>query len=327
MSLRGALPIAVAVVLLPWRWAHATEPGGIPQQTKAGVFAGASAGVPAPGLYMFNQVFTVQANVTGPITNSIGKTTPVQGSFDVQGLLFVPGWTFLGATYDAVIAQPVSTASIGAPVNVGLTGFHNTYFAPVELSWKLGDSGFFVKSGLAVFAPDGSISGPTGNSGPGSPFWTFQPEVIVSYLKDGWNLSAAIYEEFNTANSITGYRTGDILHADLTATKTFGKWTVGPIAYYEGQVSNDRSSAFYNYALGTQRFTLLAAGGLVAYDFGPVSVAVWATEEFLAKASGATVIGGVDSSSIPKGATVLATLSYRLWAPDDDAPARPGIHK
>ena len=35
------------------------------------------------------------------------------------------------------------------------------------------------------------------------------------------------------------YTTGDIFHADFTATKTFGKWTLGPVAYYVGQVSND----------------------------------------------------------------------------------------
>ena len=34
--------------------------------TKPGAFIGASAGVPPPGIYMFNQVFTYQANLTGP---------------------------------------------------------------------------------------------------------------------------------------------------------------------------------------------------------------------------------------------------------------------
>jgi hypothetical protein len=26
----------------------------------------------------------------------------------------------------------------------------------------------------------------------------------------------------------------DILHAEFTATKTIGKWTIGPVAYYAG---------------------------------------------------------------------------------------------
>jgi hypothetical protein len=147
-------------------------------------------------------------------------------------------------------------------------------------------------------------------------------------LKDGWNLTAAFYEEFNTANSITGYRTGDILHADFTATKTIGKWTFGPVAYYEGQVSNDTSSAYYGYALGTQRFNVWAAGALIGYDFGPANLTVWATDELSAKASGATVVGGIDESAVSQGFTAFATLDYRLWGPEESpSPQKPSIYK
>ena len=34
-----------------------------------------------------------------------------------------------------------------------------------------------------------------------------------------------------------------MLHADFTATKTIGKWTFGPVAYYFGQVTNDKCPA------------------------------------------------------------------------------------
>jgi hypothetical protein len=242
---------------------------------------------------MFNHVFTYQGNLEGPITDVIGKKTGVQYAVDAQGFLFVPGWKFLGATYDAVIAAAFVMASVGSPIDAQVAGMHNTYIVPGELSWKLGDSGFQIKTGLGIFVPDGTINGPGGLGNIGSPYYTFQPELIASYLKNGWNLSAAVYEEFNTANSITRYRTGDILHADFTATKTIGKWTFGPVAYYEAQVSNDTSSAYYGYALGTQRFNAWAAGGLIGYDFGPASLTVWAVKELSAKASGATVIGGI----------------------------------
>ena len=42
----------------------------------------------------------------------------VQAAVDVQGFLFVPGWTFLGATYDAVLVQPFVMASVGQPLNL-----------------------------------------------------------------------------------------------------------------------------------------------------------------------------------------------------------------
>ena len=49
-----------------------------------------------------------------------------------------------------------------------------------------------------------------------------------------------MYVEFNTANTVTHYTSGDIFHADFTATKTIGKWTIGPVAYYVGQVTDDK---------------------------------------------------------------------------------------
>jgi hypothetical protein len=331
-----ALLAAAGLAAFAFTPANAYEAGGAGWESKPGVLIGSSAGVPPPGIYMFNQLFTYQTNLVGPLTNAIGTHTGVQAAVDVQGFLFVPGWTFLGATYDAVVVQPFIMASIGGPLsfNPGFVsqeaGAHNTYIAPVELSWKLGTSGFVVKTGLGIYVPDGTIQGPFGLNNVGNPWWTFQPELIISYLKDGWNLSAALYEEFNTKNSVDGYTTGDIFHADFTITKTIGKWTFGPVAYYAGQVSNDSCPALTCTVPGgtagnAQRYNLFAVGGLVEYNFGPASLQVWATQEVLANAKNAAVPAAADVSTITQGATVFATLSYRLWAPE--APATPMIHK
>ena len=333
---RAALAAAI-VATFSFSPANAYEAGYFGFESKPGVLIGASAGVPPPGIYMFNQVFTYQSNIVGPLTNVIGTHTGVQAAVDVQGFLFVPGWTFLGATYDAVVVQPFIMGSIGGPLNTNpafvsqVAGAHNTYIAPIELSWKLGTSGFLVKAGLGIYAPDGTIQGPNGMNNVGNPWWTFQPELIISYLKDGWNISAALYEEFNTKNSIDGYTTGNIFHADFTFTKTIGKWTLGPAAYYVGQVSNDSCPAFTCTVAGgtlgnAQRYNVFAVGGLVEYNFGPASLSVWATQEILANAKNAALPAALDPSATFKGATVLATLSYRLWAPDEPAKA-PMIHK
>jgi hypothetical protein len=329
---------AAGVFALSWSPAMAYEGAGN-GQTVAGVLIGASAGVPPPGIYMFNQVFTEQMNETGNGTKAVGTTAGFHADVDVQGFLFVPGWTFLGATYDAVIAQPFVDVSIGSPVNFQASGVHNTFIVPVELSWKLGASGFNIKTGLGIYTPDGTQTTFNGLGNVGAPFWTFQPEIIVSYLKDGWNLSAAIYEEFNTKNSLTEYTSGDILHADFTATKTIGKWTLGPVAYYYGQVSNDSCGATCVAAYGginpitsganAQRFNVWAVGGLVGYDFGPAALSVWATQEVSAKASNAaaTAAGNADGSLIPEGLTVFATLTYRIWAPGDTSTTPSMYHK
>src|ERR1022692_1278854 len=86
------------------------------------------------------------------------------------------------------------------------------------------------------------------------------------------------------------YTTGNIFHVDMTATKTNGKWTIGPVAYYVAQVTDDTCPASC-IATGestlnhSSRFSFWAAGALVGYDFGPASLSVWATQEFNAKAS------------------------------------------
>jgi hypothetical protein len=343
-----ALLAAAGMAAFAFSPANAYE-GGVQWQSKPGVLIGASAGVPPPGIYMFDQVFTYQSNIEGPLKTNLlnGAKNGVQAAVDVQGFLFVPGWTFLGATYDALIVQPFGMVSVGQPLSgLGIgqvdmfSGVHNTYLVPVELSWKLGTSGFVFKTGLGIYAPTGTIQGATGPCAScngfanfGNKYWTFQPEAIISYLANGWNLSAAFYGEFNTANQPDNYTQGDVFHADFTATKTFGKWTIGPVAYYVAQVSDDKcpvgicTTIHPGGILGnTQRYQIFAVGGLVEYNFGPASLSVWATQEVYAHASGALLAPGVDGSATVQGSTVFATLSYRLWAPEEPAKA-PMFHK
>jgi hypothetical protein len=57
-------------------------------------------------------------------------------------------------------------------------------------------------------------------------------------------------------------------------------------------------------------------------------LSVWATQEVSAKASNAAAVAatGADFSLVHQGMTVFATLSYRLWGPDEgQKPAM--IHK
>jgi hypothetical protein len=320
---------AAGIAAVAFSPAYATEGGDI--ATKPGAFIGASAGVPPPGIYMFNQVFTYQANLVGPGTAALNPPgthkTGIQAAVDVQGFLFVPGWTFLGATYDAVIVQPFVMQSLGSPINGQGSGAFNTYIVPVELSWKLGNFG--IKTGVGIYLPDGCTTGAAKLGCEANPYTTYQPELILSYLGNGWNLTAAMYEEFNTANRVTNYTTGNIFHTDFTATKTIGKWTIGPVAYYVAQVTDDTCPASCiatgESLLGhSQRFSFWAAGALVGYDFGPASLSVWATQEFNAKASNHFAAAGSDPSVVAEGATVFATLSYRLWAPEP--PVQPAMY-
>jgi hypothetical protein len=340
-----ALLGAAALITAGLGQAYAAEPGSN-SQTPGGITIGPGAGAPPPGLYTFDQFFTIQQTLVGPGANgpNTGASTHVGVDVAVKGLLFVPGWTFLGGTYDAVIAQGFANATLSSPLNGGwnpnipgsatglleATGLHNTLIIPVELSWHFGNIG--ILAGLGLFAPDGSISGPTGLNSVGSPWWTFQPEFKISYLADGLNLTANIYDEINTKNTITNYTSGQVLHADFTATKTIGKWTIGPVAYYQGQITDDVNNGnFYgpvgNLAGISQRYNVWAVGGLVGYDFGPASLTVWALDDVSATVSNC---GGVTASAActtGQGWRAYASLSYRLWAPEAPASHAPRIVK
>jgi hypothetical protein len=146
-----------------WTPAHAYEAGAAGWAQKPGItLGGSSAEAPPPGLYMVDQVFTYQTNLRGPgnnVLNPHGTTTGVPSAVGAAAFVWVPGWTFLGATYNASWATPVGMFAAGNPVNTEASGMINTFIAPVELSWKLGDSGFFVKSGLGMYVPDGTVTG------------------------------------------------------------------------------------------------------------------------------------------------------------------------
>lgn len=318
----------VAIAMTNDAWAY--EFGSPGAQQRAGIVIGAAAAAPPPGLYGFDQAVTYQSKLVGPgaPVGPNGASTTVKSESFGQGLLWVPGWTFLGATYDVVGVLPFISAAVGSPINVTPAGVNNPFMAQ-ELSWKLGDSGFFVKAGLGVYVPIGTQTGVNKLDSVGAPYWTFTPNLVFSYLKDGWNLTANFFDEINTTNPITHYRSGDVFHAEFTATKTIGNWTFGLVGYYVGQISNDRSSAFYGNAINVNRYDKWAAGGLVGYNFGPVSVNVWLTQELSASASGGTAgPPGFDTASVTKGFTAFAQLNYRLWAPDPPpSPTLPRFHK
>ena len=313
-----AAGLAATAVFRP---AWAIEPGEIPQ-TKSGLFIGSSADVPGPGIYMFDKAFTYQATVVGmgaPHNNGFPNQTHVGVAAAIVGFLINPGWSIFGGTYTAVVAQPAVMQQITPPVNLADGGLHNTFFIPGQISWNLGN-GFYAQVGLGMYAPDGTISGPKGINNVGAPYWTFQPQVALSYAKDGWNLTANMYTEFNTKNTVSGYTSGDIFHTDFTATKKFGRWSIGPVAYLTDQVSSDTSSAAYKFVNGG-RFSDFAVGALVAYDFGPATVSLVGTDEVYAHTTGGTP--GAGNVITPQGWTIFGELSYKLCCFDEAPPVAP----
>jgi Putative MetA-pathway of phenol degradation len=63
----------------------------------------------------------------------------------------------------------------------------------------------------------------------------------------------------------------DFINVDLTATKKFGRWEFGLVAYG----STDLTHPIASYPKQSQ----FAVGGLFGYDFGPLTLQVYATRE------------------------------------------------
>jgi len=147
--------------------------------------------------------------------------------------------------------------------------------------------------------------------------------------KIGRDAFAAICEAIREMDT-SGIQRGHASHEpSLDRQYPMGADCGGRVACYAGQISDDRSSAFYGGAINVNRYNIWAAGGLVGYNFGPVSLNVWGLQELSSNASGGTAgAPGFDSAAITKGFSIFAQLNYRIWAPDAPAsPTVPRIHK
>lgn len=285
---------------------------GVGNQYPLGLTLGDPAGVnlPAVGIYVKQRANVYSGNI---VDSGGGKTdNTVNAAATSTTIYFAPGWTFLGATYMAFIAQPyVELTTRIDGVTSRTAGFANTSWVPISLSWTL-SPGLFVSTAFAFYGPDGSIQGPQKTGGVAAPFWTFEPSFAVSYLRDGYNLTAHVVFNFNTANTATNFTSGNQVFVDLTATKKFGNWEIGPVAYYAEQISSDSdpNGVYAHLAAlnipGSNPYSkprVLALGGLVGYDWGPVSAQINLSKEVYAR----------DTS---KGWTLWANLSFRLWGED-----------
>ena len=313
-ALVGACAGLAAGFALP---ASAYESGYGGFAVNTGSFLNSPATTPPPGLYgslIYNQVSLTIRGPGAPYVNGFaGNPTDLYVAAPVEILAYVPGFTLLGGVYSFSFAQQENVNATNAPANLAREGFHNTVFTPLILGYKLSE-GLYAKINLAVVVPDGTKDGLNGLGNAGVPFTTIFPRLTTTYQKNGITFNNNIGAEFNTENPITGYTTGVILRDEATLTATFGRLTIGPAIAYIGQVTDDKSSFYYKYAINTNRYNQLAAGGIIGYDFGPVSLAVYGINEVFANASGGTprVLGGPDTATTTGGLSVFFQASFKF---------------
>ncbi len=260
--------IVIGAALAPER-GHAVE-GVTPYLPGAttGVPIGA---LPPLGFYGSEDNYVVY----GGVRDNRGKSVPVQvanWSANVS-LLWSSPYKILGGQYGAGVIQigayhTVDSTALGGR-RTGSFGLFNTIVEPLVLSWKLAD-GVFVSTGQSVYLRNGEFhvaNDARAQTSYASNFYTYEPSFALTYLKGGWNLTAANIFDFNMKNDRTNYSSGTVYYLDLTAVRKFGNLTAGLIGNYTQQISDDRLNGA---RVGTDgnRVEHVMLGPLLAYQWG-----------------------------------------------------------
>lgn len=273
---------------------HAIAAEGISPLQPGATTGNAAGALPPPGLYLMTDV----AYEKGKLKNERGETarTPTgqrikaSNVSSVAALVWVPGWEVLGARYAAAVAQPYKWArtrigdEYGSNV-VSSSGLVNTSITPAILSWDLG-GGYHLGTGLTVYADNGKFryayDAPAGrhvksSTAIGNDYWTLEPNLALTYLADGWNITVNNLLDINTTNKTTQYRSGMTYYLDMTVAKRINNYTLGFIGNYTKQITDDKidgkkvSAVPGFYGEGNKAEHVLA-GPLLAYDFGAFSI-------------------------------------------------------
>ncbi len=177
-------------------------------------------------------------------------------------------WHILGGRLEILAAAP--------SIAVSVPGFGDTldgFVAPVAggaLAWDLGGGASFSNIVLEYAPTNNPVSVILGIN-----VWTFRDTAAFTYkFGGGWTFMADGTINLPTNDVETGAKVqDDTFLYDISLLKSFGKWTVGAVAFGTHDIE---------HSIGT--CTLCgyrdAAGVLVGYDFGPVTLQAFATQDY-----------------------------------------------
>lgn len=335
-SLLRATAIATLPILAATTAAFGFEPGA-----SFTVLPGTTMGIPfanthSPGFYFYG--FANYGTVTLPhdVSPNIGfgsGTIQADVPDAIGALLWTTPWMLFGARYAMLIGQPVAQVKAygdipgRGSIRTDAGGFRNTIFTPINLSWHL-QNGWYVGAGFNTHIPDARTTGVNGLDSSGQPYWTLEPTLGVSYLHDGYNLSATMFYDFYTTNTYSDVTNGQAIYLDLTATKKFGSYEIGPVGYFAAQTTRDTGGnpAGYLASLGTinscdpepggiynycVRAAKAGVGGMVGYDFARGNLSFLVTQSVLSHGQ-----GGSD------GWRIWTQLSFKLYGDGVDPPLK-----
>ena len=291
MTIRTPAALALATALLgthAFTPAHAIVTGGTlqyPLGSSLGLPAGA---MPPTGFYMNLHPNGAQSSTVNAEGARTGAGSTSFGDF--ASFTYVPGIKILGATYAFHVGGlGILSVELHAPPykSVGVTkngvratgtGMIDWSIAPLNLSWSLG-SGWFFDFEFSAHLPAGQYDA-NNVINTGQNHYSLEPNIALTYLKDGYDLTSHLLTEIPLHNPSTGYSNGSFGILDVTTTKKFGRWTTGPVGMYWGQWSPDAGPA----AMRAPYPVEIAAGWDLGYDLAPgIALNGWAIRDVYAR--------------------------------------------
>lgn len=236
--------------------------------------------LPPEGFY-----FSYDANYEWGKIHSSNVSIKASNVSMVASLLWSTPYKFFGANYAVGIAQPYKIAhtNITTPISsdkYSNHGFMSTTIMPLLLSWDLGGD-FHLGIGTAFVFRNGKHdtvchAGECNNTPKNlaNRYYTVQPNIALTYLKDDWAFTLNNTIDFNARNKKTNYRSGNTYYLDLTATKRIGKWNVGVIGNWTKQFTDDKKNGAIVQGLDSagSRIEHVMFGPIAGYDFGSFSI-------------------------------------------------------
>ena len=254
--------------------------------TQPGSTIGPPQGAPIPPGLLFSDWITEGCR-TSPSRLCLGDNISV--------LVWSTPWKIAEARVQLIVA-PVVPVWYSIHNVASSSGLYDP-FAAAQFAWDLGQ-GWGASYLLGYYFA--AVGGPIASSSD-----SVNQRFALSYTANGWNLTTN--NIFGIVNhSRTNHPHGspcptlpskgcntDFYNNDITATKTFSNWDLGPVAYY----STDLNKPIRGY----QKQSQFALGFLVGYHFGPAVLQIYLTRVVYQKN-----YGGYDTR-------LWASIQVKIW--------------
>ena len=219
--------------------------------TEAGETLGLALGAPLPvGFYFLDTASYIHRS----------NKPDIDALVNIPVLVVSTPWTAFGGRIEAYAAFPEDVLNTAGHYS---SGAYNDALLVGE-AWDLGH-GLNFSNFIGGYAPMNS-------GGLASDNWAFNERAATTYFIDGWNLTSHIIYGVVGKDVRTGQQDmPDYLNYDLTAVKTLGKWSVGPVAYGSADLSG--------VSANTARQSQAAMGALVGYNLGPAKFELYMTHD------------------------------------------------